>query len=47
MSLPNLFELQEHLSRENLLICFSGPFRHSIIEELGSAGVFRGGRPGA
>ncbi|HYE00322.1 MAG TPA: SiaB family protein kinase [Alphaproteobacteria bacterium] len=37
MSEFDLFDLQTQLSRQNLLICFSGPFRHSIIEELGLA----------
>ena len=32
-----LFNLQELLSRQKLLICFSGPFSHSVIEELGKA----------
>ncbi|MCG5241559.1 SiaB family protein kinase [Azospirillum doebereinerae] len=33
----DLFNLQELLSRQKLLICFSGPFSHSVIEELGKA----------
>ncbi len=33
----DLFNLQELLSRQRLLICFSGPFSHSVIEELGKA----------
>lgn len=33
----NLYELQELLTRDEILICFVGPFSHSIIEELGTA----------
>lgn len=37
MSTINLHSLMETLNREDILICFSGPFSHSIIEELGTA----------
>lgn len=33
----DLFNLQGLLSQQKLLICFSGPFSHSVIEELGKA----------
>ena len=33
----DLFNLQGILSQQKLLICFSGPFSHSVIEELGKA----------
>jgi hypothetical protein len=33
----NLYELKEILTRDEILICFAGPFSHSIIEELGTA----------
>jgi hypothetical protein len=33
----DLFNLQGILSQQKLLICFSGPFSHSVIEELGNA----------
>ena len=33
----NLYELKEILTRDEILICFVGPFSHSIIEELGTA----------
>jgi len=33
----NLFELKERLQGEGILICFSGPFGHGIVEELGTA----------
>ncbi|AWK85223.1 SiaB family protein kinase [Azospirillum thermophilum] len=33
----DLFDLQGLLSQQKLLICFSGPFSHSVIEELGKA----------
>ena len=37
MELRNLHALKETYNRENILICFAGPFSHSIIEELGNA----------
>jgi len=33
----DLIDLRRSLSREGALICFNGPFSHSIIEELGKA----------
>jgi hypothetical protein len=33
----NLYSLKETYNREGILICFAGPFSHSIIEELGNA----------
>ena len=33
----NLYELKQHFTEDGILICFSGPFSHSIIEELGNA----------
>lgn len=33
----NLYKLKELLTRDEILICFAGPFSHSIIEELGTA----------
>lgn len=33
----NLFELREQFSKEGILMCFNGPFSHSIIEEIGIA----------
>jgi len=33
----NLYDLKEHFTEDGILICFSGPFSHSIIEELGNA----------
>lgn len=32
-----LFQLREHFSREGIMMCFNGPFSHSIIEEMGIA----------
>ncbi len=37
MELRNLHALKETYSSEGILICFAGPFSHSIIEELGNA----------
>lgn len=37
MSLLNLYTLKEKFNQDGILICFSGPFSHSIIEELGHA----------
>lgn len=33
----NLYELKETFNDKGILICFAGPFSHSIIEELGNA----------
>ena len=33
----NLFQLREQFSREGIMMCFNGPFSHSIIEEMGTA----------
>lgn len=32
-----LYDLKETLNKSGILICFAGPFSHSIIEELGNA----------
>jgi hypothetical protein len=37
MELSNLYNLKETYNKEGILICFAGPFSHSIIEELGNA----------
>lgn len=37
MDMMYLYELREHFNQSGILICFSGPFSHSIIEELGHA----------
>jgi hypothetical protein len=37
MKETSLFELKETFNTEGILICFAGPFSHSIIEELGNA----------
>ncbi|MGA7826598.1 MAG: SiaB family protein kinase [Geobacteraceae bacterium] len=37
MKIANLYELKETFNSEGILICFAGPFSHSIIEELGNA----------
>jgi hypothetical protein len=37
MELVNLYALKETYNKEGILICFAGPFSHSIIEELGNA----------
>ncbi|MBJ6726444.1 SiaB family protein kinase [Geomesophilobacter sediminis] len=33
----DLFRLREQFSQEGILMCFNGPFSHSIIEEIGTA----------
>jgi hypothetical protein len=33
----DIFELRKSLIDGNILICFNGPFSHSIIEEIGTA----------
>lgn len=33
----DLFRLREQFSKDGILICFNGPFSHSIIEEIGIA----------
>ena len=33
----DLFKLREEFTRAGIMICFNGPFSHSIIEELGFA----------
>jgi hypothetical protein len=33
----DLFQLREQFSREGIMLCFNGPFSHSIIEEIGTA----------
>ena len=33
----DLFEIKKSFQRDGTLICFAGPFSHSIIEELGNA----------
>jgi hypothetical protein len=35
--MQNLHELRQTLTSQGALICFNGPFSHSIIEELGKA----------
>ncbi len=37
MATIDLYDLMTKLSDEEVLICFAGPFSHSIIEELGTA----------
>jgi hypothetical protein len=37
MSGMDLFQLREGFSKEGIMICFNGPFSHSIIEEIGNA----------
>jgi hypothetical protein len=37
MKIANLYELKDTFNSEGILICFAGPFSHSIIEELGNA----------
>jgi hypothetical protein len=34
MSQLNLFDLRQHLDRENVLICFNGPLSQNIIEDM-------------
>jgi hypothetical protein len=33
----DLFKLREEFSRKGIMMCFNGPFSHSIIEEIGIA----------
>jgi Family of unknown function (DUF6272) len=33
----DLFKLREEFSQEGIMMCFNGPFSHSIIEEIGTA----------
>lgn len=33
----DLFRLREEFSQEGIMMCFNGPFSHSIIEEIGIA----------
>lgn len=33
----DLFAIREELSRSGIMICFTGPFSHSIIDEIGQA----------
>jgi hypothetical protein len=33
----DLFQLREQFTKEGILMCFNGPFSHSIIEEMGTA----------
>ena len=33
----DLFQLREQFSHEGIMMCFNGPFSHSIIEEIGTA----------
>ncbi len=33
----DLFQLREQFSKEGIMMCFNGPFSHSIIEEIGIA----------
>ena len=35
--MPNMMALRESFSGDGILICFNGPFTHSIIEEIGNA----------
>ena len=37
MATTDLYDLRARLANEEILICFAGPFSHSIIEELGTA----------
>jgi len=37
MNMVSLYGLKDRLDKDGILICFSGPFSHSIIEELGHA----------
>ena len=37
MKTIDLYELRDTLTKDEILICFAGPFSHSIIEELGAA----------
>lgn len=33
----DLFQLREQFSKDGIMMCFNGPFSHSIIEEIGIA----------
>ena len=33
----DLFQLREQFSKKGIMMCFNGPFSHSIIEEMGTA----------
>lgn len=33
----DLFQLREQFTRDGIMMCFNGPFSHSIIEEMGAA----------
>lgn len=33
----DLFQLREQFSKDGIMMCFNGPFSHSIIEEMGTA----------
>ena len=33
----DLFKLREEFSKKGIMMCFNGPFSHSIIEEIGTA----------
>lgn len=37
MKTSDLYDLKDTLTKDEILICFAGPFSHSIIEELGTA----------
>jgi len=37
MTHQELLVLREDISRQGIMICFNGPFSHSIIEEIGTA----------
>ncbi|MFN4089699.1 MAG: SiaB family protein kinase [Alphaproteobacteria bacterium] len=37
MQASHLFDIRETFDRQQILICFNGPFSRSIIEELGNA----------
>lgn len=37
MNAIDLFDLRDHFSRRNILLCFNGPISHGLIEELGNA----------
>lgn len=37
MQASHLFDIRETFNRQQILICFNGPFSRSIIEELGNA----------
>jgi hypothetical protein len=35
--MSELHDIRNYLAQDGILVCFNGPFRHSIIEELGKA----------